>query len=96
MKSLLFIVLNITSLFVATSVYSHPPELHKKEDTEKPPCEALKKMDHSQEMSNSSIMQTMMAQCNDWSHDMHGVSEKYKSEKNNNQHNSSHHKQHHG
>ncbi|MFT6386990.1 MAG: hypothetical protein ACJAUP_000360 [Cellvibrionaceae bacterium] len=52
-----------TLIFTATAVNAHSPEMHKKENAEKPNCEAIQNMDHSKMDVNDPIMQAMMTQC---------------------------------
>jgi len=50
-------------IFTATTANAHSPEMHKKENTEKPNCEGMQNMDHSTMDINDPIMQAMMKQC---------------------------------
>ncbi|MFT6220983.1 MAG: hypothetical protein ACJA0C_000381 [Candidatus Endobugula sp.] len=52
-----------SSILLASNVYAHAPELHKKKNAEKPKCEAMKDMDHSTMDMNDPITQAMMKQC---------------------------------
>ncbi|EGG93740.1 hypothetical protein IMCC1989_813 [gamma proteobacterium IMCC1989] len=52
-----------SSILLASNVYAHAPELHKKKNAEKPKCEAMKDMDHSKMDMNDPITQAMMKQC---------------------------------
>lgn len=63
-KSTLTTLFILTSgIFLTSNVYAHAPELHKKENAEKPKCEAMKNMDHSTMDMNDPIIQAMMKQC---------------------------------
>jgi hypothetical protein len=50
-------------VFSACIVNAHSPELHKKNNAEKPKCEAMNNMDHSSMDLNDPVMQAMMKQC---------------------------------
>lgn len=64
MKQTLLIALGSAALIIsATTVNAHDPALHKKENAEKPQCEAMEGMDHSKMDMNDPIMQAMMKQC---------------------------------
>ncbi len=73
-KSVLLLCgITVALLTLALKTYAHAPELHKKESADKPQCEAMQKMDHSdmdKDMEDP-IMQAMMEQCKDWLHDEH-------------------------
>ena len=49
-------------LFIFTSASAHDPSEHKK-DAEKPKCEAMADMEHSEMNSDDPVMQAMMEKC---------------------------------
>ena len=51
------------AVLLAVNVQAHSPELHKKENAEKPNCEAMNNIDHSKMDMNDPVMQAMMKQC---------------------------------
>lgn len=51
------------ALLASNYVVAHSPELHKKENAEKPKCEAMNTMDHGKMDMSDPIMQAMMKQC---------------------------------
>jgi hypothetical protein len=50
-------------IFTVSAVNAHSPEMHKKENAEKPNCQAMANMDHSKMDMNDPIMMAMMQQC---------------------------------
>lgn len=79
-KSTLTTLFILTSgIFLTNNVYAHAPELHKKENAEKPKCEAMKNMDHSTMDMNDPIIQAMMKQC--MSSDSHNDDDDHKESK---------------
>lgn len=51
------------ALLASNYVVAHSPELHKKDNAEKPNCEAMNTMDHSKIDMSDPVMQAMMKQC---------------------------------
>lgn len=54
-----------SSVLLLSTAYAHDPSQHKKENAEKPKCEAIKNMDTSTMDMNDPIMQAMMKQCSE-------------------------------
>jgi hypothetical protein len=65
MKSFLntIVVIAASSVLWLNSAYAHDASMHKKDNVEKPKCEAMNGMDHSKMDVNDPIMQAMMKQC---------------------------------
>lgn len=51
------------ALLASNYAIAHSPELHKKDNAEKPHCEAMNTMDHGKMDVSDPIMQAMMKQC---------------------------------
>jgi hypothetical protein len=64
-STLATLVMLTSSALWLSSVYAHDPAMHKKENAEKPKCEAIKNMDTSTMDMNDPIMQAMMKQCSE-------------------------------
>ena len=56
-------IIGAMCIFTASAVNAHSPEMHKKNNAEKPKCETMNSMDHSTMDMNDPIMQAMMLQC---------------------------------
>ncbi|MGS2716880.1 hypothetical protein ACVBE9_01785 [Eionea flava] len=54
-----------TGIALLSSNYAiaHSPELHRKENAEKPNCEAMKNMDHGKMDMSDPVIQAMIKQC---------------------------------
>jgi hypothetical protein len=64
--------LTLSSLLLSATAFAHDPELHKKENAEKPKCEAMKNMDHSKMDMKNPILLAMMKQCESSTDAHHG------------------------
>jgi hypothetical protein len=57
------VVIAASSVLWLNSAYAHDASMHKKDNAEKPKCEAMKDMDYSKMDMNDPIIQAMMKQC---------------------------------
>lgn len=72
-------IIGAMCIFTASAVNAHSPEMHKKNNAEKPKCETMNSMDHSTMDMNDPIMKAMMKQCmNSNQHASNNSSEEHK------------------